>query len=146
MRGREGKVDVPRLADRLAAVQRLEHGELARALLQDPSDPVEVLGALGGSGRRPAALKGLPGAADGERDILGPGLRDLRERLLAGGSDRLVVVTGARLDELAADEEAVTLLERDDLSGFGRARVVPFGRGRRPAAALFELCHQSIVK
>jgi len=93
MRGREGKVDVPRLADRLAAVQRLEHGELARALLQDPSDPVEVLGALGGSGRRPAVLKGLPGAADGERDILGPGLRDLRERLLAGGSDRLVVVT-----------------------------------------------------
>ena len=42
----EREVDVARLADRLAAVERLEHGELARALLQDPRDAEEVLRAL----------------------------------------------------------------------------------------------------
>ena len=42
----ERQVDVARLLDRLAAVQRLEHGELAGALLEDARDPEQVLGAL----------------------------------------------------------------------------------------------------
>ena len=41
-------VDVARFADRLAAVERLDHRELARPLLQRARDPVQVLAALGG--------------------------------------------------------------------------------------------------
>jgi hypothetical protein len=40
---RGGHVDVAGLADRLAVVERLEHGELAGPLLQQPGDAVEVL-------------------------------------------------------------------------------------------------------
>ena len=40
---RERHVDVARLLDRLAGVHRLEDRELARALLEDPGDPEEVL-------------------------------------------------------------------------------------------------------
>ncbi len=43
----ERKVDVARLLDRLAAVHRLQDGELARALLELPRDPEQVLRALG---------------------------------------------------------------------------------------------------
>src|SRR4051812_48296421 len=42
----ERDVDVARLLDRLARVHRLEHRELARALLEDPRDPEEVFRAL----------------------------------------------------------------------------------------------------
>src|SRR5581483_8019321 len=42
----EREVDVARLLDRLAAVERLENGELARTFLQDARDPEEVLGTL----------------------------------------------------------------------------------------------------
>ena len=51
------QVDVTGLLDRLAAVERLGHGELARALLQDPRDPEQVLGALGRSQLRPAVRR-----------------------------------------------------------------------------------------
>src|SRR5581483_4974525 len=77
----ERQVDVARLLDRLAAVERLEHGELARALLEDPRDPEEVLRALAAGQLRPA-LERLARRADRELDILGAGLRHLRERLL----------------------------------------------------------------
>jgi hypothetical protein len=43
---RERHVDVARLADRLAVVHRLEHGEEALVLLQVPGDGVEIAGAL----------------------------------------------------------------------------------------------------
>src|SRR5207302_2939780 len=46
VRGREWHVDVARFADRLAAVERLEDRELARALLEEPRDPEEILRAL----------------------------------------------------------------------------------------------------
>ena len=59
VRRRQRQVDVARLADRLAAVERLEHGELARALLQDPRDSEEVLGALARRQVRPAVLERL---------------------------------------------------------------------------------------
>ena len=58
VRGREREVDVAGLVDRLAAVQGLEHRELARALLDDAGDPVEVLRALGGRELRPAVVEG----------------------------------------------------------------------------------------
>ena len=51
----ERDVDVAGLPDRLAVVQRLQDGELAGALLQDPGDPEQVLAAVGAgaSGPRP---------------------------------------------------------------------------------------------
>ena len=64
VRGRERQVDVARLLDRLAAVQRLEHGELARALLEDARDPEQVLRALGAGQRRPAVLERLARGRD----------------------------------------------------------------------------------
>src|SRR6266481_1758764 len=42
VRRSERDVDVPRLLDRLAAVHRLDHGQLAGALLDDARDPEEV--------------------------------------------------------------------------------------------------------
>ena len=66
MRGRERDVDVARLADRLAAVQRLEHGELARPLLEEARDSEEVLRALGAGQGRPAVLEGVARGLDGE--------------------------------------------------------------------------------
>ena len=77
VRGRERKVDVARLLDRLAAVQRLEHGELARALLQDARDPEQVLRALGARQRRPAVRECCARRADGRVDLLGRRLPDL---------------------------------------------------------------------
>ena len=70
VRGGEREVDVARLLDRLAAVQRLEHGELARALLEDARDPEQVLRALRAGQRRPAVRERRARGADGEVDVL----------------------------------------------------------------------------
>ena len=82
VRRRERQVDVAALADRLAAVEALEHGELARALLDEPRDPEEVLRALGGRERRPAVLERAARSLHGEVDVLLVRLSDLGERLL----------------------------------------------------------------
>ena len=60
VRGDQRDVDVARLPDRLAVVERLQHGQLAGALLDDPGDPVEVLGALArrASSTRPCRTPG----------------------------------------------------------------------------------------
>src|SRR5919201_469847 len=76
VRGGQRQVDVAGLANRLAAVQGFEHRELARAFLEDTRDPEEVLRALGGGRRRPTVLERFPRSADGEGDVLGPGLRN----------------------------------------------------------------------
>ena len=46
MGGGERDVDVARLSERLAAVHRLDDRELARAFLDQPGDPEQVLGPL----------------------------------------------------------------------------------------------------
>ena len=86
----ERQVDVARLLDRLAAVERLQHGELARALLQQPRDPEQVLRALGRAQRRPAVLERRARGGDGGVDVLRARLPDLGERLLVGRRDRRV--------------------------------------------------------
>ncbi len=107
----ERQVDVARLLDRLAAVERLEHRELARALLQDARDAEEVLGALASRQARPGR-EGLPRGGDRGGDVLGSGLGDLGERLLVPGRERREVAAGPGRDPLAADEEAVALRDR----------------------------------
>ena len=89
VRGDDGHVDVARLLDRLAVVDRLQHRELAAALLDDPGDPEEVLGALAAGHPRPDAGVGAPGGLDGGVDVGLAGLGDLGQHLLGGGADRL---------------------------------------------------------
>ena len=113
VRGDDRDVDVARLLDRLAVVDRLQDGELAAALLDDPGDAVEVLGALGARHPRPDAGVGAAGGLHGRVDVGVAGLGDLGEHLLGGGVDRLERLAGA-VDELAVDEQAVGRLDVDD--------------------------------
>ena len=135
----EGKIDVPRLADWLAAVERLEHRELASALLQDAGDPVDDLGPLPRRPGRPAVLERSAGSDYRRVHVLGAGVGDLGELLLAGGADGGVELTGARLDELTADEEAVPILELNDVPRLGRRGVLERGRDRRAILLLVDL-------
>ncbi len=142
---REREVDVARLLDRLAAVERLRDGELAGALLEDPRDPEQHLRPLG---RLPGAprLERLARGVDRARDVLRTRLRDLGERLLGGGRDRREPRPRPRRDLLPADEEAVALLERDDVARLDRRRVLPAVRRGRARASLFSHgAHQSSV-
>src|SRR5439155_24909838 len=123
--------------DRLADVRRLQHRELARALLEDARDPEEVLGALGAREPGPAVLERLARGRDGEADLLICRLADLRERLLAGRVDRRVALL--RLQPLPADEVAVALAELDDLPRLRRACILPPGRNGRAILLSLEL-------
>ena len=143
VRGRERQVDVARLLDRLAAVERLGHRELPRPLLQDAGDPEQVLGPLGRPQARPAVVEGGPGRPHREVDVLGARLGHLGQRLLVGGRAGREPCAGARLDHLAADVEAVALLEADDVASLRRGGVLPVRHGRKRARRLFEVGHQS---
>ena len=139
VRGRQRNVDVAGLLDRLPAVQGLQHRELARALLKDARDPEEVLRPLCRGDGRPAVVVGVAGGLHGEVDVLGAGLGDLGEHLLGCRADRREVLARLRLDQLAADVEAVALLERDDVARLGCRRVVPAGGNRRAILSALEV-------
>ena len=143
----ERQVDVARLADRLAAVERLGHGELARALLEDARDTEEVLRALRGRDLAPAVLERAERAAVTARlDVLRPGERELEQLLLRRRRDRRERLTRPRLDLLAADEQAVALADLDDVARLRRRRVLPLERRRYGGGPLLDLGHQSMVK
>ncbi len=148
VRGGERQVDVARLLDRLAAVHRLEHGELAGALLELARDPVQVLRPLAAGEIAPRLLECASGGRHRELDVLGARLGDLRERLLRRRVDGLEPSPALRLDELAADEQPVPILQVDDLRRLRRVRVLPQrlrllqGGARAP----LDLRHQSMVK
>ena len=67
--GGERHVDVAGLPDGLAVVERLEHGQLPGPLLEQPGDPVEVLGPLGRPhpAARPCRPPGGPRPRPGRR-------------------------------------------------------------------------------
>ena len=90
VRGGERDVDVARFAQRLAAVERLDHRQLARALLDEPRDPEQVLGPLAVGQRGPPRLGGAR-RLDGRGDVGGAGPGDLGDRLLGGGVERRLV-------------------------------------------------------
>src|SRR5207237_3963995 len=115
VRGREWHVDVARFADRLAAVERLEDRELARALLEEPRDPEEILRSFARAQLRPRAFERAARRLHRAIDVGLVRLRDLRQWLLAGRIDRRVALTRQRLDELPADEQAVPILDADDV-------------------------------
>ena len=103
----ERQVDVARLLDRLAAVERLQHRELARALCEQPRDAEQVLRPLGGPQRRPPPSNAARAAATAASTSASPAWRDLGQRLLGGRVDRREALARARRDELAAHEQAV---------------------------------------
>ena len=96
VRGRERQVDVARLLDRLAAVQRLEHGELARALREDARDPEQVLRALASRAASTSVANASRAAATASCDVRLARLRDLGERLLVARRDRREVLASPR--------------------------------------------------
>ena len=80
VRGGQRDVHVPRFPDRLAVVQAFQHRELAGPLLDDPGDPVQVLGPVPARGGAPGALVGRAGRGDRPVHVLLPGLGHLGER------------------------------------------------------------------
>ena len=109
VRGRERQVDVARLLDRLAAVQRLEHGELARALLRGCARSGTGTSRARCRAASTTAPNASRAAATARATSASARLRDLGERLLVARRDRREVLARARLEPLAADEEAVAL-------------------------------------
>jgi len=144
----ERQVDVARLLDRLAAVHRLEHGELACALLELARDPVQVLGAFAPGELAPPILGGLARGPDGQVDVLGAGVGDLGERLLGRGADRLEPRPALGIDELPADEQAVARIELDDVGRLGRVGVLPdrLPLLERRRGLLRDVGHRSVVE
>jgi hypothetical protein len=120
----EGDVDVAALLYRLTAVHRLEHGELARSLLDDPGDAKQVLSAVGARKRGPR-LERLASVADGGVDVLGTRRRHRGEDLLGGGVDRLEVIAGDRVREAAPDVEAIGVPKGDNIGRLGGRRILP---------------------
>ena len=141
VRGGERDVDVARLLDRLAAVHRLEHRELARLLLDQRARSDRCTcrarperastSASRTPPRRPrtaASTSAASASATSESICLGRGI------------DRGEVLLRARRDELAADEELVAGRDRDVIGRLGRRRVAPRRRrtrGRRVRRASF---------
>ena len=128
VRGGERDVDVAGLSERLASVERLDDRELARALLDQPRDPEQVLGALEVSERRPLRLRG-PGALDGCGHVVRAPVCHLRYRLLRGGVDRRNVPAIRWVLEVTVDEQAVPLAQPDVVGRLGCRGVVPDDAG-----------------
>ena len=81
-------VDVTRLLDRLAVVDRLEYGDFAGAFLDDPRDPKEKLASLGTGQSSPFALS-CSGGLDRAVNIDLGGLRDFAQHFFGGRTYRL---------------------------------------------------------
>ena len=118
------KVDVARLADGLAVVQRLEDGQLARPLLDQARDPEEVLAPVSAAHRPPGALVGVARGPHRPVDVLAAGLGDLREDLLRRRVDRLEGRAPDGVGELAVDEQAVRRGDVDDAARLRRGCVL----------------------
>ena len=135
VRGRERHVDVARLADRLAVVERLQHRELAGSLLDRARDAEEVLRALAPGQVAPDRLVGGPRRRDRGVDVAGPGLGHVGQRLGRGGVDR-----GHRLAragaELAADEDPVGRAQPRRLTRLGRGGVLEGRSGRHAQSSV----------
>src|SRR5205814_5399919 len=107
-----------------------------RALLKDAPDADDILRALSRPELGPARRVAVARGAHRLRDVGLPRVRDLGERLLARRVDRRVALLRERLDELAADEEAIVVGDLGDVLALGRGRVVPRRRDRWRSLAL----------
>ncbi len=112
MRRDQGQVEIAALADRLAAVHRLEHGEFASLLLEEPGDAEKVFATLRRSHRSPCFFKGTPRAFHRRVEVGLPRLGDEGVPFARRGIDRGEILPRLRRDELAVDEELVALFQR----------------------------------
>ena len=126
VRGDQRDVDVAGLADRLAVVERLQHGELAGALLDDPGDPEQVLRPLAAAASDPRPCRrrrARPRDRRGRRRPAPASATSASTSSVAGLIVLNVLAVG-RLDELAVDEQPVRRLEVDDRARLGRRGVL----------------------
>ena len=119
VRGHEGQVDVAALADRLAVVDRLEHRQLAGALLHEAGQAEQVLAPVAPGQAGPRAVVRGAGRGDGPVDVLRAGRGDLGQHLLGGGVHGLEPAAVDRVDHLAVDEQPVARGDVDDRGGLG---------------------------
>ena len=126
--GGERHVDVAALLDRLAGIHRFEDGELAAALLEDPRDSVEVLGALLARQSTPASSEGTARGPHGSVHVRCGAARDLGQRQLGRGvhGGEIRAIGGGHLT--APDEQPVAVLELDQIARLGGRRVLPRDR------------------
>ena len=101
--GDEGNVDVARLADRLAVVDRLQHREEALALLHVARQRVEMARPLVARERRPFRLR-LARRSDRRVDVGGRALRRAGDPLAGRGIEHVEERAGP--GEPAVDEVA----------------------------------------
>ena len=139
VRRHERQVDVAGFLDGLAVVDRLEDGQFAGSLLDRAGDAVQVLGPLGPRQPGPRSL-GSTRRDDRGVDVQGPGADHFGQHFLGGGVHRLERGAVARLDEAAADEEAVRRFDGDDVTRLGRGGVLP-----RRSDEVGDGAHQSSV-
>jgi hypothetical protein len=155
VRRRQRHVDIAGLADRLAAVHGLEAGQLARALLDDARDAVEVARAIGARHRSPHVVECAPRRGHRAVDVGRRGVADLAEHLLGGGVHRRQRPAIRGWSELAVDVEPVARGDLEVVGRFGGRRVPP---GLQPqlrpcrwalgagGAAAFGVAHASLAR
>ncbi|MGY4199303.1 hypothetical protein ACVIM9_008644 [Bradyrhizobium sp. USDA 4520] len=99
----ERHVEIAGFPDRLAVVDRLQHGEQPGVTLQHARQRIEMTRATVTAKLCPRCLRGACGA-DRRLDIGSSALRDARQRLARGRLGRREVFAGVRRCELAGDE------------------------------------------
>jgi hypothetical protein len=82
------QIEIAGFADRLADVERLEHGKFARPLGECAGDPEDVLCAFAGAQLAPILFVSAACRADGAIDIGGVSRRDFGQGLFGGRIDR----------------------------------------------------------
>ena len=107
--GGERHVSRARDAERLAVVERLEHRELVRVLLDQLRDPPDQAAAVGGVHTPPLRVIGerLASGLDRPLDVLFPTVRHLRKLLLGGGIERRERLARRRLHPVAVNQQLV---------------------------------------
>ena len=125
MRGHEGQIDVAAFADRLAPIERFQHGKVAHFFLQETGDAKKVFRPLASRHLAPRFLVGPAGRLDRLVDIRCISLRHFGQLLLRRRIDRGEILSGRRADKLAVDEQVVARPQLDVRVGLGRGRVVP---------------------
>ena len=101
--GDQRNIDVAALANRLAVVHGLEHGETAGMLLHGSRQRVEIASSRVRSERLPFR-QSCAGGSDGGVDVRSRSLGDCRELLAGGGIGGFEVSTFRRLSPCAVDE------------------------------------------
>ena len=138
MRGGQRDVDVARLADRFATVERLQAGKLTRALQKDPSETIDVTCTLLARHRTPHLLLGPACRTHRTINILVTSMRHPCQNLLGSRVDGLEGFLAPRLDEFPVNEQAILVI---DLEVVGILRCIGIGPATEGKLAPTLGCH-----